>query len=295
MGSVARDSRARINFKVLNDGSMAVRVSRVLANCGCTVARIDRPVVAPGGSATVYVVFRSRGYWREVEKKVYIFSDDANHPVRTVRIFGYVRTGAQLDARTVNLGAGRFTEELGPKRLHLFADAGVQEGKPHLVGGGPRLSMLAGKWKSVDAGRAQRCTLWIREERITQFPGTYSRTAFVAVGRGVRLPLRVLYTVRPVVSSDPAEVVLGHSATGPARTFLNCRGRHVDIDSISSVSGYCTARLAGAGTPGPELCISRTASGRRLKATEVDVIHVEYALDGGIRREVLSIPVVLER
>jgi hypothetical protein len=249
----------------------------------------------PGEVATIHVVFHSKGFWRGVEKKVFIISDDASKPVRTVTLLGYVRIGTRLDINTVNLGHGVFGEKLRPVSVHVFADAGVDESTPHLVGGSPGLGMLAGKWKPVDAGQAQRCTLSIGEKPITQLPGTYSTAAFVAVGRGVRLPLHILYTVRPVVSCDPPEVVLRWPATGPARAFLNYGGHYVHIDSISSASGYCTARLAGAEPGGAELRISRNSSGRKLKATAIDVLRVEYFFGRGTRHERLSIPVVLER
>lgn len=295
MGFIAPDSRATINFPVSNCGTEPVAIKKVLANCGCTVARINAKVLNPGEAATIHVTFRSRGFWRGVEKKIFIISDDDSKPVRTVTLLGYVRIGTKLDANTISLGSGVFGAKLRSRAIHIFADAGVTEGTPHLVGGDHRLVMLPDKWKSVDAGQAQRCTLWVTEKPLTQLPGTYSRKVFVVVGGAARLPLRVIYTIQPIVTCTPAEVTLGKPGQGAARASLRYKGHPVRIDSISSASGYCRAKVLSAGTGRADLRISRGPSGRELKVSAIDVLRVKYDLDGGARRETLPIPVLLER
>ncbi len=119
------------------------------------------------------------------------------------------------------------------------------------------------------------------------------RRVIIAVGNKIRLPLRVLYTVRPVVSCNPSEVSVKGDAS--ATVTLNYAGHHVRIGSISSALHYCTAKSIIAVPNGEEIRITRKRSLEELVGDTIDLLCVRYNFNHGARKETLDIPVVLSR
>ena len=297
MGFIAPNSKARIHFTVYNAGTEPLEIKKVFANCGCTVATINKKILKSGQATTVHVVFHSSGYWRGVQKDVYLVSNDSRKPLQTVVLMGYVRVGTRLDVNTLDLGSGKFGAKLGPKAVHIFADAGLHEGTVRLTGKDTGMKLRGGAWRSVDEGQAQRCTLWIRSGPLKQEPGAYTRKVLVRVGDTVKLPLQVTYVVKPMMFYKPLQVDLrpGKGPKSSALVHLGYAGHRMLIDSISSSFGYCLAKLVATGHKGAELRIVPNSSDKTLRGDALDIVRVTYNFDRGIRRETLNIPVVLTR
>ncbi len=206
MGFIAPDSILRFHFAVRNVGTVALKIRKVFASCGCTVTKINRTTLDPGASALVRVAFHSAGYWRGVHKEIYFVSNDSRRPFQQLSLFGYVRVGTRLDAKSINLGTGEFRQRLRPRIIHILADSGTAEGVVRIAGDSQGLTVKAGPWRTTDGGEMQRCSLRVGTGPLESIPGHYSQRAIIVVGDKIRLPLRILYLVKPVVSSRPAEV-----------------------------------------------------------------------------------------
>lgn len=293
MGFIAPDSIVRFHFPVRNLGTADLRIKKVFASCGCTVAKISRTTLAPEASALVSVAFHSAGYWRGVHKEIYFVSNDSSRPFQQLSLFGYVRVGIRLDVKSVNLGTGEFEQRLRPKVIHVLADAGMPVGDPRFAGDDRGLTVQAGPWRTIDSGEMQQCSLRVGTGPLESQPGSYTRRVILEVGAKIRLPLRVLYTVEPVVSSRPAEIPLDGEDNASATAILDFDGHHIRIDSMKSLFGYCTARSIGVPPDGTEIRITRQRSAGELAGGAIDILRVRYRLDHGARRETLSIPVVL--
>jgi hypothetical protein len=142
MGFIAPDSIVRFHFSVRNLGTVSLRIKKVFASCGCTVAKINRTTLAPGASALVSVAFHSAGYWRGVHKEIYFVSNDSSRPFQQLSLFGYVRVGTRLEAKSINLGTGEFEQRLRPKIVHVLADAGTPAGAVRFAGVSQGLTAL---------------------------------------------------------------------------------------------------------------------------------------------------------
>lgn len=293
MGFIAPDSIARFHFDIRNAGTVALKIKKVFASCGCTVTKINRTTLYPGASAVVSVAFHSAGYWRGVHKEIYLVSNDSRKPFQQLSLFGYVRVGTRLDAKSINLGTGEFKQRLRSRAIHVMADAGMPEGAVRIAGDSYGLTVKTGPWRVIDGGEMQRCLLRVGTGPLESLPGSYVRRVIIAVGNKIRLPLRVLYTVRPVVSCNPSEVSVKGDAS--ATVTLNYAGHHVRIGSISLALHYCTAKSIIAVPNGEEIRITRKRSLEELVGDTIDLLCVRYNFNHGARKETLDIPVVLSR
>lgn len=62
-------------FWLRNSGSQPVTIDKLIPNCGCTQASIDKHNVKPGDSSRVELIFGSHNYHHEVEKFAQVISD----------------------------------------------------------------------------------------------------------------------------------------------------------------------------------------------------------------------------
>lgn len=76
-------------FWLRNSGDEPVKIDKLIPNCGCTQASIDKHDVKPGDSSRVELIFGSHNYHHEVEKFAQVVSD-ANGRVPALTFQAYV-------------------------------------------------------------------------------------------------------------------------------------------------------------------------------------------------------------
>ena len=80
-GAVRQEAVLTTTFTVKNEGDAALHVKEVRADCGCSTAALDAKEVAPGGSATIRVEFRTFTMNGRLTKRLHVHSDDPAKPV----------------------------------------------------------------------------------------------------------------------------------------------------------------------------------------------------------------------
>lgn len=101
VGSVTRNS---CEFKFKNTGDALLKISKVHAPCGCTVAKLDKKEYAPGESGVLDVTYRSSSGSGMSTKQIFVYNNDKDKPKVTL----------SLKAKVVM----KVTHE--PERLNLF-------------------------------------------------------------------------------------------------------------------------------------------------------------------------------
>jgi hypothetical protein len=90
-GEVYRGIKVEHVFRVRNAGSDTLRITNVRSSCGCTVALMDKKILAPGGTAQVKASFDSERFAGFVEKSIYVESDDPEKPITKLTLTGKVK------------------------------------------------------------------------------------------------------------------------------------------------------------------------------------------------------------
>jgi mono/diheme cytochrome c family protein len=124
IGRVETDRKVRTEFLVYNKGGRHLRLHRVDASCGCTVADISRRIIAPGDFSRIRVVLDTSLKIGKIRKKLTLFSNDPQRPALALFVIGEAQA-ARMD--------GHAPITLGPRdRLTLFkgecASCHVQKG-----------------------------------------------------------------------------------------------------------------------------------------------------------------------
>lgn len=86
-------------FEFRNAGDAVLKISRVRASCGCTVAKTSTNSLPPGGEAYVEARFKLKGRRGRQHKTITIESNDPDTPRLSLRLKGTIVNEVGLDPR----------------------------------------------------------------------------------------------------------------------------------------------------------------------------------------------------
>lgn len=89
-GTVLEGTVVSHTFVLTNSGDTALSISGVQTTCGCTTAALAKSTLAPGESVDLTVHFNTAHYQGQVQKTVYVRSDDPASPQLTLSLAGTV-------------------------------------------------------------------------------------------------------------------------------------------------------------------------------------------------------------
>jgi len=89
-GTVLEGTVVSHTFVLTNSGDTALSISGVQTTCGCTTAALAKSTLAPGESVDLTVHFNTAHYQGQVQKTVYVRSDDPATPQLTLSLAGTV-------------------------------------------------------------------------------------------------------------------------------------------------------------------------------------------------------------
>jgi hypothetical protein len=111
-GKVKQGAEVSYEFVFRNDGDAKLTIRNVETSCGCTAALVSDKTVEPGKSGKIKVVFNSLGYAGEVEKYIFVDSDDPATPRAQLKISAAVDVPPQprIDLDRYAFDAGLLVE-----------------------------------------------------------------------------------------------------------------------------------------------------------------------------------------
>jgi len=111
-GKIKQGVEATYEFVFRNDGDAKLTIRNVETSCGCTAALVSDKMVDPGKSGKIKVVFNSLGYAGEVEKYIFVESDDTANPRAQLKISASVDVPPQprIDLDRYSFDAGLLVE-----------------------------------------------------------------------------------------------------------------------------------------------------------------------------------------
>jgi Protein of unknown function (DUF1573) len=290
LGMIYADSHAISQFVIHNGGTEPLNINDVFADCGCTVTSVDKKLLNPGESTWIHINFNSSGYWRGIEKRVFIVSDDNNESMKTVYLTGYVKIGVHAATQWEDMGQAKFGQALVPQKLVIYADPDFPHTKVELTGDITGLTWKVSDWHPDQ--EAQSCTLSIGSKLITELPGTYARNLQIQVG-AKQIPLTVVYQVLPSISATPAivSIPLNTKIDTDAVVTLNYDSQKVKIETISTSFSTCGVKILSDSIDEAQIIILPTAAEVKKAVDDFDIVHVNYELAASGYKETLNIPV----
>ncbi len=88
-GTAAQNTAVKHLFKFKNVGTDTLKITQVKTSCGCTAAESSK-IIAPQKDGQIEVTYNTGTNIGKVSKTVYVFSNDAEAPQRSVSIHGVV-------------------------------------------------------------------------------------------------------------------------------------------------------------------------------------------------------------
>ncbi|HJQ84418.1 MAG TPA: DUF1573 domain-containing protein [Candidatus Binatia bacterium] len=106
-GTVERGTRVDHTFRVPNRGAGPLRIDNVKTTCGCTVAVVSDPVVAPGGEGRIAVTLDTARLAGRATKTVNVYLNDPQAPVVGLTLTGEVAADLVMTPTPLYLGRVR--------------------------------------------------------------------------------------------------------------------------------------------------------------------------------------------
>ena len=103
-GSIPQGQQVVHDFVVRNEGGADLTIHKIAPSCGCTVSTLSSPVIKPGATETIHVVFDSTGFLGKKNKVVTILSNSSDSSEATVKLTGTVVSGVTLSPERLDFG-----------------------------------------------------------------------------------------------------------------------------------------------------------------------------------------------
>lgn len=103
-GEVFQGEKVEKIFPFRNAGDAPLLIERVKSSCGCTAALVSSSELAPGAAGELRAVFDSARFSGEVQKSVYLYSNDPARPMVQFSLRGTIRQELTVVPPLADLG-----------------------------------------------------------------------------------------------------------------------------------------------------------------------------------------------
>lgn len=103
-GTLVQGEKLHHTFSIKNNGDSPLSILRVVPSCGCTAANVSSPVIQPGKSGEIKIVFDSTNFTGKVTKNIAIETNDPKASTYTLSLNGTIIEEVQITPRQLNLG-----------------------------------------------------------------------------------------------------------------------------------------------------------------------------------------------
>ena len=83
-------------YPFVNVGTDKIVIDRLVSSCSCVTAITDRQEVLPGESAKIVLKYNPKGHPGKFERRVYVYTSEANTPAAVLRLAVEVRNGVEI-------------------------------------------------------------------------------------------------------------------------------------------------------------------------------------------------------
>lgn len=116
-GKISQGDTVNCVFHIRNRGSSDLQLLKVRSTCGCTLVKVSTGTMKPGDEREVEVSFNSKGYYNDVNKYMYVDSDDPVSPNITLTLTGKIIPPFAEIYISPRIGADELADSKGNKIL----------------------------------------------------------------------------------------------------------------------------------------------------------------------------------
>ena len=94
-GKMKQGDVVKYTFKILNKGTITLRIKDITTSCGCTAAVVKDKDIPAGKEGEILVQFDSSGKMGKLSRRVTVFSNDPKNTYKNITIYADVETGKE--------------------------------------------------------------------------------------------------------------------------------------------------------------------------------------------------------
>ncbi len=68
------------NFNVKNTGSQKIHIKKLIPNCDCSVALVDKKIIEPDSTARIKLIFDTEDYYGKTNRHISVYTDEGDEP-----------------------------------------------------------------------------------------------------------------------------------------------------------------------------------------------------------------------
>jgi hypothetical protein len=139
-GEVYRGSLVNHSFKIKNSGDADLIIKKVDKDCGCTVFKLPKDVIAPGEEVEVNVKVNTLSQMGEIDKKIRLTNNDRSEPELLLSMVGKVLITATIDPPKVKLREIKPGDEIPEQVVWIIPEEGYDLKVTSVISSNPRIS-----------------------------------------------------------------------------------------------------------------------------------------------------------
>jgi hypothetical protein len=139
-GEIYRGSLLNHTFKIKNSGDADLIISDVKKDCGCTVFKLPKDVLAPGEEMEINVKVNTISQEGEIDKKVILYTNDRLDVEKLLSIIGKVLITATIDPPKVRLREVKPGDEIPEQVVRVIPEEGYDLQVTNVISNNPNIS-----------------------------------------------------------------------------------------------------------------------------------------------------------
>ncbi len=139
-GEVYRGTLLDHTFKIKNAGDADLVISNVDRDCGCTIFKLPKDILAPGEEAEINVKVNTLSQEGEIDKKVTLTTNDRLEPETILSITGKVLRIAAIEPSKIRLRDIRPGEEIPEQIVRIIPEKGYDVKVQSVISNNPNIS-----------------------------------------------------------------------------------------------------------------------------------------------------------
>jgi len=203
-GQIFSGEKASHVFSFSNSGGAPLVIEKVRHSCGCTATVLSSTTLAPGATGQLQSTFSSTGFFGEVVKTIYLYSNDPDHPVVQLHLRGVVQQEIVTRPNRVSL------DKMIPEKTVTSQIKLVHNGKNNISFGPVQTTTaeLKAELSSTGLSPGGSATVTLA---VTPQPGKRRFGGFVIIplhgahAKEIRIPVYASVAVSPSSQTPPSQ------------------------------------------------------------------------------------------
>jgi hypothetical protein len=256
-------------FILKNTGTAVLEIKKVQPACGCTTAELEKKIIPPGESTKIAATLSLAGRGGEVQKPIFIESNDPANPALQLVIKGIIGTDFQIIPSTMIL---RKDSADAPATASVIVKS-LKNDLFEILSAKTESEKLKVRWDKLSDENSYQVTA-NSEERFP--PGQYADKITLETNHPIRkqLEISVIVAVPTPIALAPTKIFLDNSAAAPVSKTIILKNPAEDtlsIDKIETPDPSMTSKFEAMGNFGARVVVGNIQPTSALAGQSVKI------------------------